>query len=489
MPQAVVIGAGVAGIAVSVRLALKGWQVMVLEANDYPGGKLSEFKHDGFRFDAGPSLFTMPMLVDELFTLAGRDPRAYFNYEKLSLACRYFYAGGTVLDAHADPQRFAAEIEAKLGVPAQVVADHLHAAARKYALTKGIFMERSLHKASTYFRKDVLKALIHLPKLHLGRSMHAQNVKKLKHPKLVQLFDRYATYNGSNPYAAPGILNLIAHLEHGIGACFPKGGMIAITQSLVRLAEELGVQFRYGQRVTRILVDAGRATGVELAGKTIAADLVVSNMDIVPTYRRLLAEQPAPEKVLQHERSSSALIFYWGIVRTFAPLDLHNIFFSDDYAAEFEGIFGTLGLHADPTIYVHVSAKYEPTDAPEGMENWFVMINVPGNRGQDWNALIEVSRARIVAKLSRLLGTDIAALIRCEDVLDPRSIEARTSSYQGSLYGASSNRQMSAFFRHANFSSRLKNLYFCGGSVHPGGGIPLCLLSARIVSELVPAAL
>jgi diapolycopene oxygenase len=488
MPQAVVIGAGIAGIAVSVRLALKGWQVMVLEANDYPGGKLSAFEHAGFRFDAGPSLFTMPMLVDELFTLAGRDPRAYFNYEKLSLACRYFYTDGTVLDAHADPQQFAAEVEAKLGVPAQVVADHLHAAARKYVLTKGIFMERSLHKAGTYFRKDVLKALLHLPELHLSRSMHAQNVKKLKHPKLVQLFDRYATYNGSNPYAAPGILNLIAHLEHGIGACFPKGGMIAITQSLVRLAEELGVQFRYGQRVTRIVVAAGRATGVELADQKIPADLVVSNMDIVPTYRRLLAEQPAPEKVLQHERSSSALIFYWGIGRTFAQLDLHNIFFSDDYAAEFEGIFGTGGLHADPTVYVHVSAKNEPTDAPEGMENWFVMINVSGNRGQDWDAVIALARTRILAKLGRLLGTDIAALIRTEDTLDPRSIEARTSSYQGSLYGASSNRQMSAFFRHANFSSQLKNLYFCGGSVHPGGGIPLCLLSARIVSELVPVA-
>lgn len=488
MPQAVVIGAGIAGIAVAIRLAVKGYAVRVLEANSYPGGKLSEFEREGFRFDAGPSLFTMPELVDDLYRLAGREPRRFFSYRRLELACRYFYSDGMVLDAHADPHQFAAEASAKLGVPQAVVEKHLGAAARKYALTKGIFLERSLHKAGTYFRKDVLKALVNLPRLHLTHSMHAQNERRLGHPKLVQLFDRYATYNGSNPYSAPGVLNLIAHLEHGIGACFPEGGMVAITKSLVQLAEDLGVQFQYGQRVSRIVVANGRATGVEINGKLFTADLVVSNMDIVPTYRRLLAGHPAPEKVLRHERSSSALIFYWGIARPFPQLDLHNIFFSADYKAEFEGIFGKDGLHPDPTVYVHVSSKYEAGDAPEGMENWFVMINVPGNHGQDWDALIAVSRERILQKLSHLLGTEIAPLIRCEDILDPRSIEARTSSYQGSLYGASSNSQMSAFFRHANFSSKIKGLYFCGGSVHPGGGIPLCLLSARIVAEMVPPA-
>ncbi|HEX2899737.1 MAG TPA: 1-hydroxycarotenoid 3,4-desaturase CrtD, partial [Bacteroidia bacterium] len=473
MGQVVVIGAGIAGIAVAVRLALKGWQVTVLEANAYPGGKLSEFLLDGFRFDAGPSLFTLPQLVDELFVLAGREPKAHFRYRKLELACKYFWEDGTAVDAWADAGRFAAEVAEKLGVPEARLRAHLDAAGRKYNLTKGIFLERSLHKAGTYLQKDILKAMINVGKLHLGKTMHGVNSRELRHPKLVQLFDRYATYNGSNPYSAPGVLNLIPHLEHGIGACFPEGGMVAITDSLVALARELGVQFEFGQQVGRILVEQGRAVGVMANGIRREADLVVSNMDIVPTYRKLLPDQKAPEKVLQHERSSSALIFYWGMSKAFPQLDLHNIFFSNDYAAEFEGIFGDGALSDDPTVYVHISAKYEPQDAPEGMENWFVMVNVPGNKGQDWEAVITRMRANILAKLGRILGEDLHPLILCEDILDPRSIESRTSSYQGSLYGASSNSQMSAFFRHANFSRKIKGLYFCGGSVHPGGGIPL----------------
>ncbi|MFN8395309.1 MAG: hypothetical protein U0176_11740 [Bacteroidia bacterium] len=238
----------------------------------------------------------------------------------------------------------------------------------------------------------------------------------------MRLFDRYATYNGSNPYAAPGVLNLIPHLEHGIGTGFPVGGMVAITDSLVGLARELGVKFEFGKRVERI----GRGwegEGVVVDGELRVADQVVSNMDVVPTYRRLLADQPAPERVLSHPRSSSALIFYWGIGREFPDLDLHNIFFSADYQAEFEGIFGDSGLHDDPTVYVHISSKYEPADAPQGMENWFVMINVPGNKGQDWDRIIVECRERVISKLNRMLGVDLAALIRCGAVLDPRMIE------------------------------------------------------------------
>lgn len=488
MGSVIVIGAGIAGIAVSVRLALKGWDVTVLEANAYPGGKLSEFELEGFRFDAGPSLFTMPHLVEELFRLAGRDPQQHFQYQRLDLACRYQYEDGTVLHAWADPDRFADEVETKLGVPAVKLKRHLAGAGQKFRLTKGLFLERSLHRMGTYLSRDTLRALTGLGRLDLGRSMHVANARALGHPKLVQLFDRYATYNGSNPYSAPGVLNLIPHLEHGIGAGFPVGGMVSITNSLVGLARDLGVRFEFGKKVERIVVEDGKARGVIVEGQFLGADQVVSNMDVVPTYRSLLSDQPAPERVLNHPRSSSALIFYWGIGREFPELDLHNIFFSTDYQAEFAGIFGDAGLHGDPTVYVHISSKYEPADAPEGMENWFVMINVPGNKGQDWDRIIAESRKRIISKLGRMLGVDLAPLIRCEAVLDPRMIETRTGSYQGSLYGASSNTQLSAFLRHPNFSRRIRNLYFCGGSVHPGGGIPLCLLSARIVAELMEAA-
>ncbi|MFN5622091.1 MAG: phytoene desaturase family protein, partial [Flavobacteriales bacterium] len=203
------------------------------------------------------------------------------------------------------------------------------------------------------------------------------------------------------------------------------------------------------------------------------------------TYRRLLPRERAPKRTLKQERSSSALIFYWGVNREFKELDLHNIFFASDYKKEFEVLFDGKGVADDVTVYVHISSKDEKADALAGCENWFVMVNVPGNKGQDWDALIPQVRERVIAKLNRLLKCDLTVHIEAEHILDPRGIEARTSSYQGSLYGAASNNRFAAFLRHPNFSRSIKNLYFCGGSVHPGGGIPLCLMSGKIASEII----
>jgi phytoene dehydrogenase-like protein len=201
-----------------------------------------------------------------------------------------------------------------------------------------------------------------------------------------------------------------------------------------------------------------------------------------------LFKHPAPEKILKQPRSSSALIFYWGIGSVFKELNMHNIFFSNDYQEEFRFIFEGNKISNDPTIYVNITSNIQKEDAPEGCQNWFVMINVPGNKGQDWDTLIAQARKDILQKLSFRLGQNIEALILNESILDPRSIESKTYSFQGSLYGSSSNNRYAAFLRHANFSSNITNLYFCGGSVHPGGGIPLCLQSARIVADLIPNA-
>lgn len=327
--------------------------------------------------------------------------------------------------------------------------------------------------------------MLKLHKLDAFRSMNRANKGYFSDPRVVQLFNRYATYNGSNPYVAPATLNIIAHLEHNLGAFFPKKGMYQISESLYELAVELGVSFHFGQKVDEITVSEKSVTGIRIGEIPIAADLVVSNADVVPTYRHLLASEKAPERTLTQPRSSSALIFYWGMEALFPELDLHNIFFSQDYSGEFETMWEEAGISDDPTVYLYISSKQVPDDAPAGKENWFVMINVPPQNGQNWDALVAQARKHIIAKLSRMLGRDIESLISSESVLDPRRIEAETSSYQGALYGNSSNNRFAAFLRHPNFSPRIKGLYFCGGSVHPGGGIPLCLLSARIVSDLI----
>jgi len=482
--KVIVIGAGIAGIASAIRQAVKGHEVAVYEANAYPGGKLSEFRSGDFRFDAGPSLFTMPQYVDELFSLAGKNPKDEFTYEELETVCRYFYEDGTRINAWANRDKLAEEIALKTKDPASSVHQFLDYSARIYDITHAIFLEKSLHRLRSFLNWETLKAVFRFPKIDPFRSMNTANTDFFTDDKTIRFFNRYATYNGSNPYKAPATLNVIPHLEQHFGAYFPKGGMVAITQSLVKLAENLGVKFNYQARVEEILVENKKVEGIRLNGEIIPADRVISNMDIWFTYRQLLKKEGAPKRILSQERSSSALIFYWGVKAEFPELDLHNIFFSEDYKKEFAAIWEQQAIDADPTIYVNISAKYQTEDAPKGAENWFVMINVPANTGQNWDKLIAEARKNILQKLSRMLNRDIAPLIVTEEILDPRSIEQKTASYQGSLYGTSSNNQFAAFLRHANFSSKIKELYFVGGSVHPGGGIPLALLSAKIVDDL-----
>jgi diapolycopene oxygenase len=485
--KAGIIGSGIGGIATAIRLALKGYQVTVFEGQDTFGGKMKQFELAGFRFDTGPSLLTLPHLVDDLFRVAGRNPGDFFRYQRLEVITHYFFADGTRLPAYADPGKFAAAVEQQLAVPRQQVLHYLRQSGRIYDATAPTFLYKSLHKPATYLSADLLTALAVLPRLGLNATMHQANARAFADARLVQLFDRFATYNGSDPYQAPATLNLIPHLEHNLGAFYPEGGMYAIASSLVQLAEAVGVAFHYQEPVQQILTHGGRAVGLQTAKSRYDLEVVVSNMDIVPTYRQLLPQVEAPEKTLSQPRSSSALIYYWGIRHSFPELHLHNIFFSQDYEQEFRYLFQSRTVGPDPTVYVNITSKYSPADAPPGMENWFVLVNVPHNQGQDWQQLVKTTRDSVISKISEVLQTDIRPLIACERVWDPVGIESQTSSFAGALYGSSSNNRMAAFLRHPNFSSHLKNLYFCGGSVHPGGGIPLCLLSAKIVSDLVPA--
>ncbi|MCS6968017.1 MAG: 1-hydroxycarotenoid 3,4-desaturase CrtD [Cytophagales bacterium] len=491
--KAIVIGAGIAGIGAAIRLQCMGFETEVFEANPFTGGKLSEIVQEGYRFDAGPSLFTLPEMVTDLFRLAGENPEEHFPYIKLQTIAHYFFEDGTFIRAHADPRAYANELAEKLGIDPNKIIRFLKASAEKYELTADIFLKTTLHRPQNFLRpalfKKVVKAIAHIGKLDFLRTMNQANQAMLQHPKLVQLFNRYATYNGSDPYRAPATLNVIPHLEHGIGAFFPKGGMHQISQSLVELARGKGVRFYLQSPVSQIITQGinGKkvATGVLVNHQLKQAEVIVCNMDVNNAYRQLLPHQKAPAKILNQPKSSSALIFYWGIKKTFPQLDLHNVFFSQNYQQEFAHIFDKKTIYHDPTVYINITSKYKPDDAPQGCENWFVMINVPNNTGQNWDELIPQAREYIIAKLSRLLNISIAPLIATEAVLDPRGIEQRTSSAMGALYGNSSNNRYAAFLRHANFSNKIKNLYFCGGSVHPGGGIPLSLCSAKIVADLV----
>tara|TARA_R110002096_G_scaffold117211_8_gene253991 strand:- start:23456 stop:24916 length:1461 start_codon:yes stop_codon:yes gene_type:complete len=483
--SAIVIGSGIAGLAIALRLRKKGFEVSVFEAGDKPGGKLGQILEKEYRWDTGPSLFTMPHLVDELFELIGENPTDFFNYEKKETVCNYFWEDGTFFSANHELTRFINDACSVFNVEKKHLEKYLENSAFKYHLTAPLFIEKSLHKASTFLNKDALKAIKNIIHLDLFKTLDQVNNSYFKDPRLVQLFNRFATYNGSSPYSSPGILSMIPTLEMQYGTYFPKGGMRVIVDSLYDLANRNGIRFHFNEKVTEITVENSIATGILTEKNTYKANTVVSNMDIYLTYRYLLKDFAAPEKILNQERSSSALIFYWGIKKEFKELDLHNIFFSKDYQSEFKALFETKTISEDPTIYVNISSKNQKQDAPKDSENWFVMVNAPSNIGQDWKQFVSKTKALVIAKLNRILNVSLENLIEVERTLDPIMIEENTGSYQGSLYGTSSNSKSAAFMRHPNFSHKIKNLYFCGGSVHPGGGIPLCLQSAKITANLI----
>ena len=481
-----VIGSGIGGLATACRLASKGHEVTVFEKNASPGGKISEIHMKGYRFDTGPSLFTLPELVEELYTAAGETIPSTFAYTKLEVLCKYFYNSGENLIAWSDQRKFTDECAQKLGEDPSNITKYFKKASLIYKITADIFLFNSLHKIKNLLKFSVLKSLFQVNKIRFYKTMHGDNKSNFKSPLLIQLFDRYATYNGSNPYKAPATLNVIAHLENNLGTYYPAQGMYSIVQHIYELALKKGVRFNFSSLVTSIDIKKKKAVGLKVGDKSYTFDSIVSDSDINYVINNLM-DHPLKKRFKRLEPSSSALVFYWGVNKEFPELDLHNILFSGDYKEEFNNLFQKKTIYTDPTVYIFVSSKMVKSDAPKNCENWFVMVNAPSNSRENWNELIRATKQNIIKKINKSLKTNIEDYIEHEKIASPVTIEQNTLSKGGALYGNSSNSIFSAFLRHPNFLKSVKNLYFVGGSVHPGGGIPLCLASAKIVDKEIPA--
>ena len=483
--KASIIGSGIGGLATAVRLSKKGYSVNVFEKNSTFGGKMSEFQLGNYRFDGGPSLFTMPNYVLELLD---PDLKKEFEIIKLETICHYFFSNQDFFKASASKEQFIMDAAHYFQEPENNIRKFLQKSQTIYKITAPVFLESSLHKISTYLKRSGIYGILNLWRIDMFRSMNQSLKTIFKNNNIIQLFNRYATYNGSNPYIAPATLNVISHLEYHYGAYLPKKGMRQIANILYKQALRNNVTFHFNTEIVHIQKDSHSLTSIHCKnGMEFKSDIFVSNVDAKLFYSQLL-KVDVPQKIKKAENSSSALIFYWGIKKEFHQLDVHNILFSNDYKNEFDSIFEGKSVQNDPTVYINITSKIIETDAPKGGENWFVMINVPYNDGQNWEAFISLARQKIIHKINRTLNTKIEDLIEEEKYLDPILIEQNTGSNRGSLYGSSSNHRMSAFFRQSNFSNEFKNLYFCGGSVHPGGGIPLCMLSAKIISDIAPNA-
>ena len=478
-----VIGSGIGGLSSAIRLANKGYNVTVYEKNSKPGGKLGTLTLDDYKFDTGPSLLTMPHLIDELFELSHVNPRKYFNYKKKNVHCKYFWDDRKTFTAYSKQSKYLAEAKNSLGVTENNLKRYFDKAAKKYDLINKIFLKNSIHKLSTYFNYETFKASINLFTFQLFSSLYDVNRKEIQNDRMEQILNRYATYNGSSPYKTSGIMTIIQHLENYHGTFVCDGGMNQIPKALYDLCIKIGIKFEFNTDVKKILFENNKIEGIQTSKNLIKTDIVISNSDINYTYKNLLGDKKFSIK--QNDMSSSAVIFFWGIKKEYKNLDLHNIFFSSNYKKEFEEIFENNNISNDPTVYVNITSKDIKNVSPKKSENWFVMINSPKDIGQNWDNIKMTLRRNVINKLNNILETDIEKFISVEKIYTPKDIEKNSRSYLGSLYGSSSNSIFSPIMRHPNFSTRIKNLFFCGGTVHPGGGIPLCIMSSKIVSELI----
>lgn len=479
MKKIIIIGAGLGGLSAACRLAHAGHDVTVVERAGTVGGKVNFVGDGGYKFDTGASLLTMRDVIAGLFEDCGRSVDDYLDIVPLEPICRYFWSDGTRFDASqdiAETERGIAAIEPR---DVDGFRRYLADSREKYDVSMRTFLASSLNDFPRVVRTANFSDLF---KLSAIRSLDAHNAKFFKSPKLRQLFNRFATYNGSSPYSTPATFALIPYVEFGLGAWYVRGGMYEIPKALARLATELGVVFRLSTDVERIAVENGRACGVVVGEETIAADIVVSNADAIETYRSLL-----PVKKFQsREPSCSGFVLLLGTNRRYEQLAHHNIFFSDDYKAEFDAIFRDRVPSKNPTIYVCATSRTDDTQAPRGHENLFVLINAPYlTENIDWEKEKRAYRDLIVAKLEALGLDGLGDAIDFEEIITPRDFELKYRANKGSIYGISSNGIFSAFMRVPNKSREIDGLYFVGGATHPGGGIPLVLLSGKMAAEMI----
>lgn len=477
-----VIGAGFGGLAAAIELALAGVEVHLYERHASPGGKAAEVRTGNFRFDTGPSLLTMPFVVDDLYTSAGRKRDVVF--EPVDPICRYFFDDGARFDAWSEEPRLLEEVRNLAPGEEAAVRRFLDYSERIYRLTSDLFLFNRLDDLKNLLHARNLLTLLQLPSIDAFRTVHDAVSSFFGDRRLVQIFDRYATYNGSDPFKAPATLNIIPHVEYRLGGYYVRGGMHALVTSLARLAQDLGVTFHYGAYVQQILHDGRRVRGLRIHGEDLPFSTVVSNADAVYTMTHLLEASSRTARKRAFEPSCSGLVFLWGVDGTHAQLAHHNIFFSSNYRKEFGEIFDEYRVPTDPTVYVSITSKADPDHAPPGQENWFVLLNMPALTERNAMPDIDMIRDSVLRRLAAS-GVDIRDRILVEHLITPADLETKYSAFRGSIYGISSNSRNAAFLRPGNRVRRPRGLYLCGGAAHPGGGVPLVLLSGKHAAKCV----
>jgi len=487
----VVIGAGIGGLSAAIRLAAAGERVIVLEQNAQVGGKMSEVRHAGYRWDSGPSLITMRDVFADLFAAAGVKLEDYLTLRPLDPLARYFFPNGVSLDLSRDLPALLENLGRLERRDVEGYLRFLAYVARLYRIVAPIFIFDQPPRPASLLRVSPLDVL-HVDGL---RRMSQAIDSQVHSAELRQILAMFATYVGASPYQAPATLNVISHVELNEGLWYPDGGVYQIARSYARLAESLGVEIRLNQRATQIETRAGRVWAVRTdsgqgsVSNPIRARAVVANLDVALVYRELLSEAGLntswSRKTSQSERSCSAFVLLLGVRGQHPELSHHNTLFSADYRREFRQIFAEEEPPDDPTIYISISSKTDPADAPAGAENWFIQVNTAALSPKwDWSQQSSAYTCLVLDRLAER-GLDIRAQIETCQVITPLDIGERTGAWRGALYGGSSNSRWAAFRRPHNRSKAVGGLYFAGGTAHPGGGVPMVTLSGKAAAEMI----
>ena len=488
-----VIGGGLGGLAAAVVLAARGHRVVLLEKNPWLGGKAAVLEEDGFRFDMGPTILTVPRVLRRIFAEAGRDLDREVPLVRLDPQWRCFFDDGSVLDLAEDVgamagalDRFAPGMGVGEGYRRFLArSERLHGISERFFfwksvedLTDTIDVRRNLSAATL---SDVLA-------LRMGSTVAGTIRGHVPDARVAQMLDHFTQYVGSSPYGAPAVLCAIAHMQTSEGVWYPMGGTRAVPGALERLARDLGVEVRTGTGVARLAVERGRVGAVETdAGECIPVDAVVSNMDAVRTYRELVGGSAAARflKRRRHEPACSGVVFYLGLARGYDHLLHHDFVFSRDPEEEFDWIYRRGEPAPDPTCYLAAPARTEPGVAPPGGEALYVLVHTPYLRPHhDWARMLPKYRRVVFDKLKRTAGlTDLEDRIRVERTLTPQDIHERYRVLNGAIYGLASHGRFLGAFKPGNRSREVEGLYLAGGAAHPGPGMPMVLMSGWIAAD------
>jgi phytoene desaturase len=477
-----VIGAGIGGLATACLLAADGHEVSVWEKNATVGGKMNQRQVGGYRFDTGPSLLTMPEIIHSIFEACGKNAADYLEIVPVNPVCRYYWKDGTRFDCSTNLPETLSQIQKFAPKDAEAYVKFLGYSADIYQKTAETFLFNPLHKLrdlrkvkkSDFFKIDAFS------------TVSSKVDKYFESPYLRQFFKRFTTYNGSSPYIAPATLNVIPYVELCLGGFYVKGGLYQIALAFEKLAKEMGVRFNMNTTITSIDTKEGAAKTIRTAtGQTIGVDALFSNADATHTYTKLLNDDVIKPRSKQQfkkiEPSCSGFVLLLGTSKKFDQLGHHTIFFSDDYEKEFRELFIKKRIAPEPTIYIANTSKAESGHAPDGGSNLFVLVNTPYlSKEVIWDEnQIQTYGDSIIDQLESCGLTGLRDSIEVREHITPQDFYDLYLSNKGSIYGTSSNLPLSAFMRPRNKSPYVNNLYLTGGSTHPGGGIPLAILSAK----------